>query len=175
LTTFLYLQKKLPEMTKKEIDEALRIMVNESSRSWGRISYQAKRAFDEWALKELAQQGYPDFKMAYMPLLMNIGVDGNTNNEIAAKSRVTKQAMSKVVKELEDLELIKVSAHSTDKRSVMIFLTDKGKKMVYAAKTQVKVLTNEYKKIIGKKNYEIMIDSLSKIIAYHDSPFGKSS
>ena len=160
-------------MTKKEIDDALRTMVNESSRSWGRISYQAKRVFDEWAMRELAQQGYPNFKMAYMPLLMNIGVDGNTNKEIAAKSRVTKQAMSKVVKELEDLELIKVSAHLTDKRSVMIFLTDRGKKMVYTAKIHVKALTNEYKKIIGDKNYELMIDSLSEIIAYHDSACGK--
>ncbi len=160
-------------MTKKEIDDALRIMVNESSRSWGRMSYQAKRVFDEWAMKELAQQGYPNFKMAYMPLLMNIGLNGNTNKEIAAKSRVTKQAMSKVVKELEDLGLIKVSQHSTDKRSVMIFFTDKGKKMVYTAKLQVKALTDEYKKIIGEKNYEIMIDSLSKIIAYHDNVCGK--
>lgn len=156
-------------MTKKDIDNALREMVSESSRSWGRMSYQAKRVFDEWAMKELAQQGYPDFKMAYMPLLMNIGVDGNTNKEIAAKSRVTKQAMSKVVKELEELGLIKVSAHSTDKRSVMIFLTDKGKKMVYTAKIHVKTLTSEYKKIIGDINYEIMIDSLSKIINYHDN------
>lgn len=160
-------------MTKKEIDDALRAMVNESAKSWGRMSYQAKKAFDEWAMKELAQQGYPDFKMAYMPLLMNIGVDGNTNKDIAVKSKVTKQAMSKVVKELQDLGLIQVSQHSIDKRSVMIFLTDKGKKMVYTAKIHVKALTNEYKKIIGEKNYEIMIDSLSKIIAYHDNNFGK--
>jgi DNA-binding MarR family transcriptional regulator len=160
-------------MTKKEIDDALRAMVNESTRSWGRMSYQVKKAFDEWAMKELAQQGYPDFKMAYMPLLMNIGVDGNTNKDIAAKSKVTKQAMSKVVKELQDLGLIEVSQHSIDKRSVMIFLTDKGKKMVYTAKIHVKALTNEYKKIIGEKNYEIMIDSLAKIIAYHDNTCGK--
>ena len=45
--------------------------------------------------------------------------------------------------------------------------------MVYTAKLQVKALINEYKKIIGEKNYEIMIDSLSKIIAYHDNACGK--
>lgn len=155
-------------MTKEEIDLALIEMSKDSAKSWGRVSYQAKRAFDDWALKALAKQGYPDFKMAYMPLLMNIGIDGNTNKEIAEKSRVTKQAMSKVVKELQELGLIDVYPNKNDKRCVNIFLSAKGKKMVYTAKVHVRELTTQYKKFIGKENYDIMIDGLSKIIEYHN-------
>lgn len=154
-------------MTIKQIETELRIQALESHKNWGKICYYVKKEFDDWATDELAKQGYPNFKMMYMPFLMNINVDGNTNKEIANKGRVSKQAMSKVVKELETLGLIKVDNNQADKRSAIIFLTNKGKKMVYTAKKHVQALTNEYKEIMGIENYNIMLEGLIKIIAYH--------
>ncbi len=155
-------------MTTLQIDEQLNTMALHAPRSFGKVSYIVKRVFDDWAIKELAKNGYPNFKMQYMPFLMNIGVGGNTNKEIAVKGRVSKQAMSKVVKELEALQLIKISTSTTDKRSVLIQLTHKGKKMVLVCKTHIIALTNTYKTILGEKNYETMINCLLQIVDYHD-------
>ena len=69
----------------------------------GRLVNMWKRFFDDWAYEELNQLGYDYFKMAYMPFIMNISETGSTNNEIAIKAKVTKQAMSKVVVQLEPL------------------------------------------------------------------------
>ena len=160
-------------MAKTKLDEALENLMKHSPRSFGKVTNQLRRTFDEWALNELARQGYPNFKMAYMPFLMNIGLEGNTNKEIAAKCKVSKQAMSKVVKELVEMNLIKVETHETDKRSATIYLTTKGKQMMFTAKTEVLTLTQQYRKIIGDKNYEVMIDAMLAIIDYHENSHKK--
>jgi DNA-binding MarR family transcriptional regulator len=156
-------------MKMEQIELELQKYATEREHSWGRINYVIRKVFDDWAMNELMKLGHSDFKMMYMPFLMNISLEGNTNKEIAKKGRVTKQAMSKVVKELEAMGLIEVFDGEEDKRSVKIYLTNKGKKMVHAAKKHVAELSEQYKKIIGNKNYDIMIDGMLKIIAFHDN------
>ena len=156
-------------MTIKQIEAEILQHANESEKSFGKVAYLLKKGFDEWALQELSKQGHPNFKMMYMPFLMNISLEGNTNQDIAKRGKVSKQAMSKVVQELEALGLITTIAHKLDKRSLMIQLTTKGKKLVYMSITKIRILTTEYKQAVGAANFKIMIVSMQKIIAWHDS------
>jgi DNA-binding MarR family transcriptional regulator len=96
----------------------------------GKLINMWKRFFDDWAHEELNNHGYDYFKMSYMPFIMNISEQGSTNNEIAIKAKVTKQAMSKVVKELLAFDLIKIQKHETDARAALIFLTQNGKDLI---------------------------------------------
>src|SRR5690349_23805618 len=96
--------------------------------SWGKIVTYLKRQFDQWATQKLSEQGYNDFKMAYMPVLMNIKPEGTNNNELAKLARVSKQAMSKVARELQDLGYIKTKSDANDKRITIFMLTERGKK-----------------------------------------------
>jgi len=134
----------------------------------GRLLNMWKRFFDDWAYEELNQLGYDYFKMAYMPFIMNISETGSTNNEIAIKAKVTKQAMSKVVKELLAYDLIKIKKHETDARAALIFLTQKGKDLIADTKKCVGELSTEYIDIIGERNYKVMIDSMYKIVKHHE-------
>ena len=77
----------------------------------------------------LQKDGYTDFKMAYMPLLMNIDPDGCNEQGASEKAFITKQAMSKVVKELLERGYIETEKNYDDKRCANIFLTAKGKKL----------------------------------------------
>jgi len=106
--------------------------------------------------------------MGYMPFIMNISKNGSTNNDVATKAKVTKQAMSKVVKELLEHKLIKIEKHETDARASLIFLTEKGKKLIHDTKKCVRSLSIEYANLVGDKNYQIMIDSMFKIVKYHE-------
>ena len=101
----------------KELDARLLESQKKKERNWGKILFHLKRQFDAWAVMELGKFGYDDFKMSYMPLLMNIHPEGITNNELAKKANVTKQAMSKVVKELVQSGYIKTETDGSDKRS----------------------------------------------------------
>ncbi len=142
---------------------------NRRLRSWGKILFQLKRQFDNWAIHELNSFGYNDFKMGHMPFIMNINPEGITNNELAKIARVTKQAMSKVVKELNEFGYINVKVDLNDKRSAIIFLTDKGKKFVVVARQKVFELEERYEKLLGKKEFELLKDMLLRIAAYNDN------
>ena len=134
----------------------------------GKLINMWKRFFDDWAHEELNKHGYDYFKMGYMPFIMNISESGSTNNEIAVKAKVTKQAMSKVVKELLAFDLIKIQKHETDARAALIFLTQKGKDLIADTKKCVGELSSEYIDIIGEKNYKLMVDSMYKIVKHHE-------
>ncbi len=111
-------------------------------------------------------KGHP-VKMAYMPFIMIIGPDGATNNEIAQHANVSKQAMSKVMKELQELGFIIVKPHEGDKRSSQIYLSDKGKEFVLQARICMNELMEEYRQAIGQERYETMIDVMLEITAYN--------
>lgn len=137
--------------------------------SWGKILTYLKRQFDEWATNRLCNEGYKTFKMVYMPVLMNIKLEGTNNNDLAKLARVTKQAMSKVAKELQELGYIKTKTDPKDKRSTIFMLTDKGKKLVIEARLAVEGLTNEYRELLGQKEFDNLVVMLEKIIAYTDN------
>jgi len=102
-----------------------------------------------------------------MPLIMNIKPEGTNNNELAAVAKISKQGMSKVVKDLLLKGYIETKIDPSDKRSTIILLTDKGKRFVIQARHCVKTLTTEYQNLLGRREYEHMIDNLMKIIEYN--------
>jgi len=161
-------------MKMSELDKQLAESHAQKERSWGKILSHLKRQFDSWAMAEFAANGYEDFKMGYMPLLANITPEGITNNELARKARVTKQAMSKLVKELVSLGYVATHEHGHDKRSVEIYLTSKGKKLVISARQKLAALEKEYEDLLGKKKFDDVKEQLICIIRYHDEKSGLS-
>lgn len=154
------------------LDKQLMESLANKEKGWGKILSHLKRQFDGWATAGLIAHGYNDFKMGYMPLLANIQPEGITNNELAKKARVTKQAMSKVVKELVSLGYVETETHGEDKRSSVVFLTPKGKKLVIAARQKVSSLEQEYEKLLGKKKFTELKEMLIAIIRYEDEKSG---
>ena len=160
-----------PNMT--PLDQRLRDTEYMKFNNWGKILAYLKRQFDQWATAKLNDHGYKNFKMAYMPVLMNIGPEGTNNNELAKNARVTKQAMSKVAKELIGSGYIKAKTDATDKRSIIFMLTDKGKKLVIDARLSVKDLMDEYRSVVGHDEYDRTMQTLVKIVAYTDEKLTK--
>lgn len=147
----------------KELDK---LSINKEC-NFARVLSHLKKHFDEWCLGNLSREGYPDMKVGYMAFLMNIGSEGITNNELAKKIRVTKQAMSKTSKELQRLNLIALKPNPDDARSSLITLTDYGLKMVINARHKLNDLTKKYVEVIGQKKYMETLDTMNKIIQIH--------
>ena len=77
-------------MRQTETDKKLLAYQQSKHRSIAKLLSHLKRHFDAWAVDEFAAAGYGDFKMGYMPLIMNIHPEGITNNELAKKAKVSK-------------------------------------------------------------------------------------
>lgn len=136
------------------------------ARSWGKILNHLKREHDIWATQEFKACGYADIKLAHIPVLMNIDVEGTTNNVLATRTKVTKQAMSKVIKELQEMGYIRTKVSAADKRIVTLLLTERGKRLVVDARHRSLALNEEFKKVLGEKAYDKMIDHMLMILAH---------
>ena len=135
---------------------------------WGKILHHLRKQFDLWATERLANKGYKGFKMTYMPVIMNIDLTGTSNNDLALRAKVTKQAMSKVIKELQKSGYISSKTDPNDKRSTIFKLTSRGEGLIQCAKESVSELMDEYRKLIGKKNYDGLLMQLVNIIEHMD-------
>jgi DNA-binding MarR family transcriptional regulator len=143
-------------------------ILEDSKRVAPKLVYLLKRFIDEWSSKKLCVVQHPGFNSAHLPLFMSIGTTGISNNALAAKLSVTKQATSKIIKELEALNMVKSEKSPDDARVVMLHLTEEGTKFYNYLKSQVTELENQYKKEVGAKNYEIAIDVMLKLVKFHE-------
>ncbi len=155
-------------MNKPELEDQFRATIQNKHRSWGRLISVLKRQFSAWISDILVNNGYEDFKMAYMPLLMNIGPEGVTNKELAEKSFITKQAMSKVVKELLELGYIEKEKDYSDKRCANIFLTAKGKHLAVTVREKIYELELGYEKRLGHEKMNDVKDVMLEIIDFNN-------
>lgn len=135
---------------------------------WGKVISYLKKQMDQWSIEQLSSNGYKDFKIAYMPVIMNIATEGTNNNDLAMHGRVTKQAMSKVVKELQKKGYITAKTDPKDKRGVIFTLTPRGKDFVKCAKAAVSKLMEDYRLAFGKKKFNDLVLMLAEVIEYND-------
>lgn len=99
---------------------------------------------------------------------MNIRPEGTNNNELATYAKVTKQAMSKVARELQEMGYIKAKASAQDKRITIFLLTERGKKLVIDARLSVKELMDIYRTEFGESNFNDTLSMMLKIIQFND-------
>lgn len=145
-------------------------MLNEdATRMTSRLLYLLKRLSDDWYCTELCHASLKGFNNSYIPLFMSIGTKGISNSKLAANLSITKQAASKVIKELEELGLVRSEKCSTDGRAIMLYLTEEGISFYEHISKQMSDLEKEYKKVVGAKNYETAINVMLKLVDYHKS------
>jgi DNA-binding MarR family transcriptional regulator len=133
-----------------------------------KLVYMLKRSTEDWADKQLCC-GAQCFNNAHLPMFMSIGTQGISNNALASKVNVTKQAASKVIKLLEADGLVKSEKSPNDARSVMLYLTPTGMQLFEHLKSQVTYLEGKYQELVGAENYAIALEVMSKLVEFHDA------
>ncbi|ATL45823.1 MarR family transcriptional regulator [Chitinophaga caeni] len=146
------------------LDEQIRQLTIGRSRLLVKLLSITKKDLDNRLNERLQELGYTDFKIGDMALLANMKLEGIINNELAKKAKITKQAMSKVAKNLEAGGYIYTQKHETDNRATVIFLTGKGKELLIAASKCVREIENYYAQIIGKTDAERLREILTKLV-----------
>lgn len=156
-----------------KLNEALRKSEGFNACSWGKALGKLKKYFDAYVTEQLHQHFVEDFKLAYMPLIMNIDVDGVTNTHLAKRAGITKQGMSQIVQELEEKKYIHIQANPEDKRSSLIHLTTKGKEFVLKARECQQKFHKELQKLLGRQKFDLMMEALYEVVSYHQKLAGK--
>ena len=138
------------------------------SRSLGRLIWRLKRHIHQHVEPILLAKGHVDFKLSSLAFIANIDENGTTNNELAKKACVTKQAMSKVVKELEEHKYVYIRPNEADARSSVIFLDERGKQLFVDLNEAMMDVRTRFDKAIGAKKCQQMMDTMYDLLAVLD-------
>lgn len=133
-------------------------------RAFGRLFWRIKRHCDLQIEPKLHALGYTDFKLSYMQFLSNITEEGVTNNELAKRASVTKQAMSKVVNLLEREGYIYTKKNETDSRSSIICLNERGKALFGDLQDCMLDVKTNLSAVVGEERWEQMIDTMVLLV-----------
>ncbi|GAA3943003.1 MarR family transcriptional regulator [Chitinophaga oryziterrae] len=147
------------------LDEQLEQYLAQRQRSLIRLLGLLKKDMDFKITEKLQQKGYNNFKLGDLVLIVNIQPEGIINNELAKRARITKQAMSKVVKNLEAGGYILTRKHENDNRSAVIFLTDNGKRLLISAAESFREIQDEYTDIIGQEDADSLKQILGRLVS----------
>jgi DNA-binding MarR family transcriptional regulator len=109
----------------------------------------AHTAIDLAVRAELAQHGFADIAPSQFALLRNLGEDGSRPSELAARAGVTRQAITKIVDELEQLDLVRRAPDPDDGRGVIVRYTDRGLAGLELARKRALELEHEYATRVG--------------------------
>lgn len=103
------------------------------------------------------------FTQALGYMLINIHEEGTAVSQLAALLGVKSTSLSRMLNNMEELNLIYRQAHATDKRSVKIFLTDFGKNKRNEAKDVVRNFNEYLNTHISESERIQLIETLKKI------------
>lgn len=151
-----------------KIDDQIKAHLDRNDENWQRLIFNLRRHLDIWTHKHVKPH-WDQMKLSYMPVLFNISPEGSTVTEIAQRSLVVKQTVSRTVKELEEKGMVNATENKKDKRSELLELTTKGKQLLVDALDENAHLRETYRELVGDKKFKIALEVLHKIVEYHES------
>ena len=133
------------------------------------ILFRDARAAVEAAVRaDLAQNGFGDVAPSHSALMREIGDDGSRPSELAAHAGVTRQAITKLVDELERLDLVRRDPDPNDGRGVIVKYTDRGRAGVAIARKRMLALERAYAAQVGADRWAEVRSTLETL--FGDDP-----
>ena len=113
----------------------------------------ARSAIEAAVRADLAHNGFGDVAPAHSALMREIGEDGARPSELAAHAGVTRQAITKLVDELERLDLVRRDPDPDDGRGVIVRYTDRGRAVLAIARKRMLALERGYAAQVGANRW----------------------
>ena len=110
-------------------------------------------AVQEHMLERLHANGFADFDASYLIVVQYPGPQGQRPSELAARLRMSKQALNHLLGQLEHLGYLKRQPDPDDKRSKRITLTPRGTKAATTIRTAVAEMEDTWSQQLGPKRF----------------------
>ena len=114
-------------------------------------------------LERLHEHGFDDLEPAHLNVLQYPGPQGATPSELAARLRISKQALNYLLGELERLGYIERHPHPDDQRSKRIALTSRGAAAVDVIRGAVGEVETAWTQQLGAERFAQLRDLLLEL------------
>ena len=129
----------------------------------GRLFWRAHRAFGELAFEKLHERGYTGLSTVHTNLLAHLDIDGTNVTTLADRAGITKQAMGRLVDDLEEKGYVQSMPDPSDGRAKLIRFTDAGWQFLldsYEIKQEIEAL---YTAVLGEDGMAQLRTALEKV------------
>lgn len=132
-----------------------------------RLLLKAFRAFEDELAQILVSKGFPDVTTGNFNILRHLNPEGMHLSELAKDAQISKQAIGKMIKELEHKAYVEVIPDENDARAKYVRFTKKGQRLIELAVGVVTEMEHGYQALLGKKNYHTLRQSVSRVCEWH--------
>jgi DNA-binding MarR family transcriptional regulator len=104
-------------------------------------------------LDRLRERGFADLDAAHLNVFQYPGPDGMRPSELAARLRISRQAVNYLLGELERLGYLERRAHPDDLRSKRVVVTRRGNSAIAVIREAVRELETDWADKLGPKRF----------------------
>jgi DNA-binding MarR family transcriptional regulator len=131
----------------------------------GFLLAKASQRFNELLVARFAERGFGEIRASYGSVLVPLFErDGLRLGELAAAARLSKQAMTGLVKRCEQDGLTERTRDPVDGRAFNVTLTARGRELRAVAEQVLGELDGELVRALGKRNTEALVRALKGVI-----------
>jgi DNA-binding MarR family transcriptional regulator len=110
-------------------------------------------AVQEHMLERLHANGFTDIDASYLIVVQYPGPQGERPSDLAARLRISKQALNHLLRQLEHLGYLTRQPDPDDKRSKRIALTPRGTKAGFTIREAVAEMEDTWTQQLGPKRF----------------------
>lgn len=114
-------------------------------------------------LRALHEHGFDDIDAPQLSVLLWPGPEGMRPSDLAARMRVTKQALNYLLGDLERLGYLERRRDPDDRRARRIILTDRGRALVPVMRDAVSEVEREWAGALGAERFAQLRDLLYEL------------
>ena len=133
------------------------------SKSLGLVLRDAYLAVDRAVQEALAEAGFTDLRPRHHVVLRHIGHEGERPVVIADRAQVSRQAIAKVIDELERAGLVRRDPDPSDGRGVVVRLTDRGLAGLAVGRQAMDAVEARLVAEVGPRRWQAMRDALERL------------
>lgn len=135
----------------------------------GRLLLMSLAGWQDALVSGLQAQGFRRFRASHMNLLRHLDFGGTRISELAARSRLSKQAVGQLLAACEAERLVSMAPDPTDGRAKLVVFTDRGRAIIEAEVHVMRRIDAELKKLLGVRRYAELRRSLATLSRWRGS------
>jgi DNA-binding MarR family transcriptional regulator len=131
----------------------------------GFLLAKGNQRFTELLLERFSAAGYPEVRASFGSVLVPLFAAGELRlGEIASASRLSKQAMTTLVRQCEEAGLTERSRDPDDGRAFRVSLTERGRRFQVVAEQVTKELDAMVIDALGTRKRDALIEALKGVM-----------
>mgnify|MGYP001578119343 FL=1 len=129
----------------------------------GRLLALARRDFMSRLAKKMEHKGGARLTRSSRDLVQHIDLEGTRSTELARRLGISKQAVGKTIKELEEIGLLKRVPDCADGRAFLVSFTDAGVEFLLEGHKAIKQIERNYEDQVGAEAMSALRAALGAI------------